>query len=224
MIAAEASLRLGRLIALALSFALAGCALHGDVTPPPSELDALAQRMTGTFSSAAQAEADPENYFDIRLVMLPIWPERDDGPWLYVEQASTRALERPYRQRVYRLSRQGEAYRSEVYELPGDPLRHAGAWSRGTGLLTGVKPRDLRLREGCAIVMELGADGRFVGETGERSCVSTLRGAAFATSEVVIEPDRLTSWDRGWDAKGQQAWGATEGAYVFDRTSSGPPD
>ena len=173
--------------------------------------------MTGTFSSAAQAEADPDNYFDIRLVMLPIWPERTDGPWLYVEQASSRALERPYRQRVYRLSAGARFLRSDVYELPGDPLRHAGAWSSAGGLLTGLAPQDLIEREGCSILLERDGEGRFVGSTGEASCPSGLRGASYATSEVVVEKTRLTSLDRGYDDAGNQVWGSQAGPYEFLR-------
>ena len=36
-----------------------------------------------------------------------------------------------------------------------------------------------------------------------------------ATSEVVVSPGRIESWDRGFDAEGAQVWGAEKGAYVF---------
>jgi hypothetical protein len=32
---------------------------------------------------------------------------------------------------------------------------------------------------------------------------------------VTIWPDRLISWDRGWNDKGQQVWGAEKGGYIF---------
>jgi len=44
-------------------------------TPIPTSTDAVAlaaDRLTGSFSGAAQAGADPENYFDIRLHTVPI--------------------------------------------------------------------------------------------------------------------------------------------------------
>jgi hypothetical protein len=47
----------------------------------------LAACMTGTCSSRAQHLAAPDEYFEIRLVMVPIRPRRTVGPWLYVEQA-----------------------------------------------------------------------------------------------------------------------------------------
>ncbi|MDH3592370.1 MAG: CpcT/CpeT family chromophore lyase, partial [Planctomycetota bacterium] len=80
---------------------LAGCRSPQAAARP--DLALLTERMTGTFSSREQAVADPDNFRAIRLVMLPIWTQRGDGPWLYVEQAAEDALGRPYRQRVYRL-------------------------------------------------------------------------------------------------------------------------
>jgi hypothetical protein len=180
-----------------------------------SDLETLSAWMTGSFSSAAQAAADT-NYFDIRLRMAPIWTERTDARWLYVEQATAGAQERPYRQRVYRVTAgEGGAFRSEVYALPG-PKRFAGAWRRLQPLRT-LTPDSLLAREGCAVILRRDGDDRFAGGTDGRACASDLRGAAYATSEVTISPDVIASWDRGFAADGSQAWGATGGGYVFRR-------
>jgi hypothetical protein len=48
-----------------------------------------------------------------------------------------------------------------------------------------------------------------------QAAIEIGRGAAYATSEVTILPDRLVNWDRGFDAPGGQVSGATEGGYVF---------
>ena len=47
----------------------------------------------------------------------------------------------------------------------------------------------------------------------------SARGASYATSEVELREERITSWDRGYDGEGLQVWGATEGPYRFDRQS-----
>lgn len=177
-----------------------------------AQLQQLKSWMTGSFSSAEQAAADT-NYFDIRLEMVPIWPERTDAFWLYVEQAAAWSLERPYRQRVYRLSRRdAETLESAVFELP-HPLRFAGAWQEKQPLAQ-LTPDSLTERTGCAILLEF-QDGAFVGSTTGQECTSELHGAAYATSEVRIEPTVLTSWDRGFDAAGKQVWGAETGPYIF---------
>lgn len=188
--------------------------------PKPS-LGLLAERLTGSFSSADQAAADPENYFEIVLHMTPIFAERRDGPWLYVEQATAKTPDKPYRQRVYRLSepRPG-VFKSDVYTLP-DPAAAIGAW-RDASRLGDLKPESLTLRDGCALTLtwkpgEGGAPGAFVGSTTGTQCASELRGGKYATSEATILPDRLITWDRGYNEKGEQVWGATKGGYEFRR-------
>jgi hypothetical protein len=78
-------------------------------------------------------------------------------------------------------------------------------------------PDSLLLREGCTVALERAPDGAFVGGTVGTGCRSSLRGAAYATSEVRIDPDGIESWDRGFDPHGNQVWGATAGPYVFRR-------
>lgn len=175
----------------------------------------LAGWMTGCFSSAAQAAADPE-YFEVRLVMVPIWQARDDGPWLYIEQAVASTLDQPYRQRVYHLVEEDGGVRSEVFELPGDALDFAGAW-RDVGAFEALAPADLTERTGCAVHLVATQPGRWSGSTLDDHCLSDFRGASYATSIISLTPDSIESWDRGFDAAGEQVWGAVKGGYVFER-------
>ena len=178
-------------------------------------LDVLLRLMTGSFSNQAQAEADT-TYSDIRLDMLPIWKTRSDGYWLYVEQAVATRRDEPYRQRVYHLVADGDGrIRSEVYSIP-DPGRFTGAW-RTPSLMDGLTPDSLQIRPGCAVFLTRKGFGVFEGSTVDSECVSNLRGAVYATSEVRITPQELISWDRGFDEGSNQVWGATEGGYVFKR-------
>ena len=209
-------------IAAASLLGLAGCATTDTADVAPADetaLQLLTSYLTGSFSSAAQA-AEDERFFDIRLETVRIWPERDDGVWLYVEQAAAPSLDQPYRQRVYRLSVEGPGlYRSRVYTF-GDPSRVAGLWRTPAAFEETLSPRELELREGCAIHLTLeqrGVEQVFVGGTNGTDCESSLQGAAYATSEVVLRPDELLTWDRGYDAGGQQVWGAKAGPYRFER-------
>jgi hypothetical protein len=202
----------------ALSLACASVEERGPhLAPVTAPLAELASWMTGSFSSEAQAAADPDGYFDIRLFMQPVWEERTDGPWLYVEQAAASALERPYRQRMYRLVEGEDGLRVDIYELPGDPLRFAGAW-REAALLDGVAVEDLAPRSGCSVYLRRSGAG-YEGSTLGEGCSSSLRGASYTTSFVTLTETSLTSWDRGFDASGEQVWGATEGPYRFLRVT-----
>jgi hypothetical protein len=186
-----------------------------------TDLDLLVTWMTGSFSSAVQAAEDPE-YFDISLHMTPIWTDREDGRWLYVEQAVAEYADRPYRQRVYRVLEIAEGlFESQVYTLP-DPAAVVGAWSSEQPLID-LTPDDLEERDGCSILMRRRDQG-FVGSTLASLCTSTLRGASYATSEVLITADGMISWDRGFADDGRQVWGAAKGGYVFDRIVDDPPE
>jgi hypothetical protein len=208
------------LTALALAALLSPVAAAGD-----SDLEQLSDWMTGAFSSEAQSLEDPD-FRHIVLHMSPIWRNQTDGVWLYVEQAVAEAADTPYRQRVYHLRRVGEdLFASSVYTFD-EPLARAGAWRREAPLAD-LGPDDLTEREGCTIYLLRRSDGAFEGSTLGRLCSSTLRGATWASSEVVITADGMVSWDRGWNDAGEQVWGAEKAGYRFDRMpvvkSSTPP-
>ena len=69
-------------------------------------------------------------------------------------------------------------------------------------------------RECCSIWRERAGDA-WVGATCGEGCSSSLAGASYATSEVTVTDEVLTSWDRGFDAAGEQVWGAEAGPYRF---------
>lgn len=190
-----------------------GSTKYCEASPAGVDTSKLAEWMTGSFSSAAQSVDQPEDYFDIRLYMVPIWTDRADGPWLYVEQAAATNLARPYRQRVYHLVGTDLGVRSEVYTLPGDALKYAGFHATPEGF-SAFGPDELTLRHGCSIQLVDQGD-TYTGATLGNGCASTLGGAAYATSEVSIAPEVITSWDRGFDSEGKQAWGAVKGPYIF---------
>jgi hypothetical protein len=178
------------------------------------DLSTLVEWMSGYFTSKAQSQAD-SSYFDIRLHMIPIWKHRSDAHWLYVEQAMADYLNKPYRQRVYRVSQTGEnEFESAVYTLE-EPMRFAGVWKEENPLAE-LTPDSLTLREGCSIILHREEDA-FVGGTVEKNCASELRGAAYATSEVVIREDGMVSWDRGFDSEDNQVWGTEKGGYIFKK-------
>ncbi|MEL6357308.1 MAG: chromophore lyase CpcT/CpeT [Bacteroidota bacterium] len=175
-------------------------------------LEELQNLMTGSFDSRAQAGADT-NYYEISLHMYPIWTNRA-GKWLYVEQAIYANQDKPYRQRVYGLEKgKNGDFVSRVYELP-DPAQYVGAY-KDPSAFDRLKLKDLREREGCAVYLTRDEDGTYRGSTNQNDCASTLRGASYATSRVSINRVFVQSWDRGFNADGEQVWGATEGGYMF---------
>ena len=179
------------------------------------EMEELADMMTGTFSSAEQA-ANDSLYYDINLVMHPIWENDENYKWLYVEQAVTASLEKPYRQRVYRLQKiDKNVIESRVFTLK-NPEDYIHAWDN-PALFESINSNSLVLREGCSVFLSGSSDGCYSGSTNEKDCGSTLRGASYATSIVEICPEQIVSWDQGWDSEDNQVWGAEKAGYIFKR-------
>ena len=182
-------------------------------TSKDTELEELFALMQGSYNSGKQAEQD-SSYFNISLHMYPIW--EDQGHYLYVEQAMNSRQEAPYRQRVYEITRLNDSVLSSaVFTLAADSL-WIGQW-KNPKAFDSISPKDLSEREGCAVLLKRISEGIYEGSTGERSCGSTLRGASYATSTVKIDAKKIESWDQGFDAEGNQVWGATEGGYIFDK-------
>ena len=185
----------------------------------PTTGERLHAWLIGDYDSAAQADED-RSYYAISLRMCPVdFPSLGERV-LYVEQASMDSLDDPYRQRFYVVEDldDGSAI-SHVYE----PVR-VGEVSTLVGLCDDptrldVSGMTVEERAGCGVVMSWDGE-RLVGGTEGTGCSSSLGGADYATAVVTISADEMTSWDQGWNADGEQVWGATDGAYIFDRRSA----
>jgi len=178
--------------------------------------ETLMDYMTGYFTSAKQARADTD-YYNIKLKMIPIWQNRTDGDYIYVEQALASNENKPYRQRVYHITQNDKQFISKVYTIPNEE-NYLYSW-KNTRPFINLVPDSLVERAGCEVVLVY-ENGMFKGSTGATSCKSTLRGASYATSEVEVFVDKIISWDRGFDDKGEHVWGAEKSGYVFDKVAS----
>ena len=172
--------------------------------------------MTGDFDSFNQSQQNPA-YLNITLRMKWIWPERTDGYWLYVEQAV--AGSNPYRQRVYKVGVATQSrIASEVYEFlnVSDEQNAVGAWA-DENPLSDLGPDDFVARDGCIVFLTRTDPVTFTGGTDGKDCASSMYGATYATSDVTLTAEQLTSWDRGFNANDEQVWGAVAGPYIFDK-------
>lgn len=70
---------------------------------------------------------------------------------------------------------------------------------------------------GCEVIIKRLDANTFIGSTVEKNCSSNLRGASYTTTEVTISKNTLLSWDRGYNDKDEQVWGAVKGGYKFKR-------
>ncbi|NTV84333.1 MAG: hypothetical protein HGA23_08555 [Bacteroidales bacterium] len=179
----------------------------------PKDLKQLSGMMVGEYSSEKQAAADSA-FLHIKLSMTPVLKENPDGYWLYVEQAMASAADKPYRQRIYHLYIQDDnTIVSKVYELK-NPQQYTGGHDDPSKLAV-ISADSLVDRQGCSIYLHKLGKKLFAGSTPGKECLSSLRGATYATSEVTISRGKMVSWDRGWNREDKQVWGAVTGGYVF---------
>ncbi|MEM7568669.1 MAG: chromophore lyase CpcT/CpeT [Pseudomonadota bacterium] len=190
------------------------------VQEPSALVQEFAAIQAGSFTTAEQAATEP-GYAVVEAEVVRIWPERNDGLWMYQEQAILAAGEKlykdgkskPYFQRVFRLLQMddGRLVR-ENYELK-DPAAVVGAYT-SPKQMNALSPEDLVLG-GCANQIERVASGYWRAHI--HTCPNTYRGATHMTSKSVYTPDTLANWDRGFDAAGNVVWGPTSGGYIFKR-------
>ncbi len=196
---------------------LSACKTIQKTTNLPAKLvtTELIKLMSGTFSSRAQAAKD-STYYDINLVMHPIWQTDKTAAWLYVEQAVTQMIKKPYRQRIYKVTPTTDGrFESKVYTLP-NPAKFIHGWDNPS-VFNSITPDSLTVRTGCSVFLQKTADGCYTGSTNEKDCESSMRGASYATSEVTVCKGSVMSWDRGWDVSDSHVWGAEKAGYVFER-------
>jgi len=202
---------------LALSLLVATGALAG---PPHTDTLRAANWLVGVFDNHAQAAADQASNtpFQHDAAVMVGRPVDDpvvfqDGLYLYVE--SRRDGEpRPYWQRVYRLKKNGGQVRIEVFKIEGPLLAPLGLDAQA---LSSLNPGDLRKEEGCDVLLDIKGD-EFVGSTAPRACRSDYKGSAYVFSTMRITRDLVVLLDRGYDEKGVQTFGPSDGrGYEFRR-------
>lgn len=193
--------------------------------PADPDLEQVAAWMAGEFDTFAQVDGDEASkapYTHLRAVMrivpVTICGLSEAGRAFYVEQAAAVSEERPYRQRVYLLSRRDGRLVNRIYRIQA-PERLVGAWAEPAKLAR-LSVDQLLPDEGCDLVWTAAGDGRYAGVAGEgRTCRNSLRGATHALSRVEMTPRSITSLDQGFDDAGAHKWGPPPGAqgHVFAR-------
>lgn len=189
--------------------------------PPPagaSDLDRLCGWLAGTFARSAGAAAGPGGPAAgvVTLHSVPVWPARRDGRWFYVEQGRAGAPGAPELQRVQRVRDLGDGlFEVRVHDLP-DPPAAAGAW-REQAPLARLAPEALVPRPGCGLVLRRVGPDAFAGSTLGAQCAGALPGLAYITRELTVTAQGLRTWERGYDAAGQQVWGPSTGPEELRR-------
>ncbi|UIE37222.1 chromophore lyase CpcT/CpeT [Leptodesmis sichuanensis] len=135
--------------------------------------------------------------------------------FLYQEQALTNNLSKPYRQRFLQISPSPatESVRSLSFR-PTTAATFAGLCNKS------LAERTLRLSDlgtyVCSVFLKPSGN-TYIGNTPINGCPANYRGAVRITNQIELTPTGMNTWDRGFDANGQQVWGAKTEAYQYHR-------
>ncbi len=183
------------------------------------QIEKLVDWMTGYFSSRALADTSSDKYHvDVRLRMRQIWKNKNNGYWIYVEQAYASDTANPYRQRVYRIYEENSVIKDEIYSITNDSLYVYG-WKKPE-IFDSLTLNDLALKEKCGVTFKWDSTNNgFTAKTNGNRCKAAIPGVSYITSESEIYKERMLSWDLGYNDDGKIVMGP-ESPYIFEKTGS----
>ncbi|NEP17414.1 MAG: chorismate mutase [Leptolyngbya sp. SIO4C1] len=197
-----------RLVLIALTTAIAAPA-QAQLSP-----EAVAAHLEGVMTTAEQAAVDP-NFVSVRMTTCRVTvpdatPDAANSIYLYQEQALSNNLAEPYRQRFLQIV-PGEDQRIESRSFkPESPEPWVGLCDRADRQVPTAALGELI----CTVALRESVLG-YVGSTPAAGCPASFRGAASITNVVVLHDDGMDTWDRGFDAAGEQLWGADGEPYRY---------
>ncbi|HIK13703.1 MAG TPA: chromophore lyase CpcT/CpeT [Leptolyngbyaceae cyanobacterium M33_DOE_097] len=190
--------------------------------PLDQQAQEVVQRLTGKMDTTRQAASNPKVAKVQMTTCLLQQPEANQSRFLlYQEQALLEDLSKPYRQRFLEISPQpfSQTVRSRAFK-PTNPTAFVNFCDRP--LVQRVfSPQDLGEAVCSVFLKRVGED--YVGVTPVTGCPANVRGAVRITNQITLRKDEMDTWDRGFDAKGKQVWGAQSEAYQFRRTVTPEP-
>ncbi|MGF1515834.1 MAG: chromophore lyase CpcT/CpeT [Elainellaceae cyanobacterium] len=185
----------------------------------PSPVEAVTEHLVGVMDTAEQSRQDPAQPA-VQMTTCPIAVDSAAQPsstFLYQEQALLASTDEPYRQRILLVAPiphpdlpasrvQSISYRptdaAALVGLCNEPAAERSLAAHQLGEVT------------CRVFIAPAASG-FLGTTLAEGCPTQVRGAVRVTNEILLHGEGMDTWDRGFDAEGQQVWGATDEPYRF---------
>lgn len=186
--------------------------------PLHRQAEEVASWLGGVMSTAAQASQNAEAP-DVQMTTCPVkMIDRpgiadEDSIFLYQEQALSRSLNQPYRQRFLQIV--PSPYSQSVESRSFRPT-HARAWIGFCNQPEAkriIQPDELGSPV-CTVYLRRVGD-QYIGSTPPIGCPANVRGAVRITNRIRLYPEGMETWDRGFDAQGTQVWGAMGESYQF---------
>jgi CpeT/CpcT family (DUF1001) len=193
---------------------------NGNPMDADADTPQLAQWLVGEFDNKAQSMEDPAWYVPLRLWHRPL-PHRIQGKLaVFAEQSNFLELEKPYRQRILALEKEGDRLAVQFWAFK-DPAKFRGAGANPSLLIEAIESA-LEPLPGCRLNVEFTGERYRAKPEPEARCCFNYDGKmrqvvlGFEASET-----QFLSYDRGVDPEtGQSLWGAMMGPYRHQKRCS----
>lgn len=195
--------------------------LSADDNSTPSIVNEFAQLLVGQFDSSAQAIDNP-NYLDVTVRHCPIVvrnvPSHLLGSRFLALRQGISSETNPYRVRIIRIFAGESAQEVKAASFALKPAADVAEICSKPESERTVDFETLSQERCTTTLVKKGEE--FTGGTSPEGCPSDRMGAVRMTSEVKVNAQGMSTWDRGWDARGALAWGPAQGPYQFERTET----
>lgn len=179
----------------------------------------VASHLVGIMNTSEQARSNPNSpdvtMITCRVTLTGATPlmNAQSSIFLYQEQALSENLSRPYRQRFLQIipTQEQNVIESRSHK-PSTPERWVGLCNQEEAKREVAQNQ---LGEAvCSVFLQPQAQG-YRGATPTEGCPTTYKGASYITNEIILHSEGMDTSDRGFDAQGNQVWGATDSTYQF---------
>lgn len=138
---------------------------------------------------------------NIDLQVLPIWQDRIDGEWLYIESRIVNSPNKPFLQRIMQLvATPNGLIRLYSYSIPR-ASDFAGAYYNPP-LLTSLTQSQLSIRNNCELLIDFKVTGTFVGATKTGSCLSSYNSSPLMSTFFAVSAENISFLDSGYNESG----------------------
>ncbi|MBE9030169.1 chromophore lyase CpcT/CpeT [filamentous cyanobacterium LEGE 11480] len=184
-----------------------------------NQVDRVVQHLEGILTTAERAAqpAKPGKRRAAHVVMttcrINVPGSKPGHTFLYQEQAIFPRLNQPYRQRILEISPSPltQTVRSRSFKLT-DKTQWVNLCDRAQKTISQRDfPTDI-----CSVFLKATNEG-FIGTTQATGCPANFRGATIIRNRIRLFPNGMQTWDQGFNAQGEQVWGAKGEPYEFRR-------
>lgn len=178
---------------------------QADSITKEKHLDRLVGLLAGNFSNEQQYARHPNKVPLLRFYYRPIWENRSNGLWLYVESEQSKDSGENWMladQVVVRYYLEEGSIKSEQYSF-ADGSDYAGAW-KTPEKLNDVVLKDLKKRLDCPLEFRPAAKRSYTGVMA--NCADPTKTADFTTTEIDISKAGMKVLRRGFDERGEIIW------------------